>query len=61
MEKKHRFAMLAAIVHIVNGDWASLVHSLIDMDVVKPGTNIRRITMVSYLHRVIVIKFRLIL
>ncbi|KAJ6772949.1 PROTEIN KINASE SUPERFAMILY PROTEIN [Salix koriyanagi] len=45
MEKKHRFAMLAAIVHIVNGDWASLMHSLIDMDVVKPGTNIRRITM----------------
>lgn len=45
MEKKHRFAMLAAIVHIVNGDWASLVHALIDMDVVRPGTNIRRITM----------------
>lgn len=45
MEKKHRFAMLAAIVHIVNGDWASLVHALIDMDVVRPGTSIRRITM----------------
>ncbi|KAF9674863.1 hypothetical protein SADUNF_Sadunf10G0171200 [Salix dunnii] len=45
MEKKHRFAMLAAIVHIVNGDWASLMLSLIDMDVVRPGTNIRRITM----------------
>uniref|UniRef100_A0A5B7BW00 Protein kinase domain-containing protein n=1 Tax=Davidia involucrata TaxID=16924 RepID=A0A5B7BW00_DAVIN len=45
MEKKHQFAMLASIVHIVNGDWASLVHALIDMDVVRPGTNIRRVTM----------------
>ncbi|XP_065870239.1 uncharacterized protein [Euphorbia lathyris] len=45
MEKKHQFAMLASIVHIVNGDWASLVHSLTEMDVIKPGTNIRRVTM----------------
>lgn len=60
MEKKHRFAMLAAIVHIVNGDWASLVHALVDMDVVRPGTSIRRITMVSYLHWVIMIKFKII-
>ncbi|KAK9282959.1 hypothetical protein L1049_011184 [Liquidambar formosana] len=45
MEKKHQFAMLASIVHIVNGDWASLVHALTEMDVVKPGTNIRRVTM----------------
>ncbi|CAK7325487.1 unnamed protein product [Dovyalis caffra] len=45
MEKKHQFAMLAAIVHIVNGDWASLMRALIDMDVVRPGTNIRRVTM----------------
>ncbi|XP_062155749.1 uncharacterized protein LOC133863711 [Alnus glutinosa] len=45
MEKKHQFAMLASIVHIVNGDWASLVHALIEMDVVRPGTNIRRVTM----------------
>ncbi|KAE7996938.1 hypothetical protein FH972_001614 [Carpinus fangiana] len=45
MEKKHQFAMLASIVHIVNGDWASLVHALTEMDVVRPGTNIRRITM----------------
>lgn len=48
MEKKHQFAMLASIVHIVNGDWASLVNSLTEMDVVRPGTNIRRVTMVSY-------------
>ncbi|XP_061347044.1 uncharacterized protein LOC133292630 isoform X2 [Gastrolobium bilobum] len=45
MEKKHQFAMLASIVHIVNGDWASLVRALTDMDVVKPGTNIRLVTM----------------
>jgi aarF domain-containing kinase len=49
MEKKHQFAMLASIVHIVNGDWASLVHALTEMDVVRPGPNIRRITMVLYL------------
>lgn len=47
MEKKHQFAMLASIVHIVNGDWASLVHALTEMDVVSPGTNIRRVTMVN--------------
>ncbi|KAL8090449.1 hypothetical protein AgCh_039782 [Apium graveolens] len=45
MEKKHQHAMLASIVHIVNGDWASLVHALTDMDVVRPGTNMRRVTM----------------
>ncbi|CAI8604195.1 unnamed protein product [Vicia faba] len=45
MEKRHQFAMLASIVHIVNGDWASLVRALIDMDVVRPGTNIRLVTM----------------
>lgn len=45
MEKKHQYAMLASIIHIVNGDWASLVNALIEMDVVKPGTNIRRVTM----------------
>lgn len=47
MEKKHQYAMLASIIHIVNGDWASLVNALIEMDVVKPGTNIRRVTMVK--------------
>ena len=43
MEKKHQFAMLASIVHIVNGDWASLVYALGEMDIVRPGTNIRHI------------------
>lgn len=47
MQKKHQFAMLAFIVHIVNGDWSLLVQALTDMDVVRPGTNIRRVTMVS--------------
>ncbi|KAK4578846.1 hypothetical protein RGQ29_028791 [Quercus rubra] len=45
MEKKHQYAMLASIVHIVNGDWESLVRALTEMDVVRPGTNIRRVTM----------------
>ncbi|XP_030944193.1 protein ACTIVITY OF BC1 COMPLEX KINASE 3, chloroplastic-like [Quercus lobata] len=49
MEKKHQYAMLASIVHMVNGDWESLVRALIEMDVVRLGTNIRRVTMVSYL------------
>ncbi|TYI07759.1 hypothetical protein ES332_A10G247700v1 [Gossypium tomentosum] len=45
LEKKHQFAMLASIVHIVNGDWSSLLQALTEMDVVRPGTNIRRVTM----------------
>ncbi|KAG6416155.1 hypothetical protein SASPL_123579 [Salvia splendens] len=45
MEKKHQYAMLGAVVHIVNGDWASLVYDLTEMDVIRPGTNIRRFTM----------------
>ncbi|GAA0150599.1 hypothetical protein LIER_09510 [Lithospermum erythrorhizon] len=45
MEKKHQLAMLAAIVHIVNGEWASLVQALSMMDVTRPGTNIRLVTM----------------
>ncbi|KAJ7975079.1 Protein kinase superfamily protein [Quillaja saponaria] len=45
MEKKHQFAMLASIVHIVNGDWESLIRALTEMDVVRPGTNIRRVTL----------------
>lgn len=49
MEKKHQHAMLASIVHIVNGDWASLVLALSDMDVVRPGTNMRRVTMVNHI------------
>lgn len=49
MEKKHQFAMLASIMHIVNGDWGSLVNDLTLMDVVRPGPNLRRVTMVSQL------------
>ncbi|KAA0034730.1 AarF domain kinase [Cucumis melo var. makuwa] len=45
MEEKHQLAMLASIVHIVNGEWASLVEALADMDVVRPGTNMRRVTL----------------
>lgn len=39
MDKKHQGAMLAAIAHLVNGDWQSLVEDLADMDVVKPTTD----------------------
>lgn len=45
MERKHQLAMLASIIHIVNGDWASLVQALCEMDVVRPGTSIRLVTM----------------
>ncbi|XP_077227567.1 protein kinase superfamily protein [Tasmannia lanceolata] len=45
MKRKHQFAMLASILHIVNGDWAGLVYDLTEMDVVMRGTNIRRVTM----------------
>ncbi|XWS07937.1 hypothetical protein CRYUN_Cryun41cG0034100 [Craigia yunnanensis] len=45
MEKKHQFAMLASIVHIVNGDWSSLLQALAEMDVVRAGTNVWRVTM----------------
>lgn len=38
--------MLASIVHIVNGDWSSLVEALTDMDVIRPGVNTRRFTLV---------------
>lgn len=46
MEKKHQYAMLASIVHIVNGDWPSLVHALTEMDIIRAGTNIQRVTLV---------------
>ncbi|KAJ8544177.1 hypothetical protein K7X08_035707 [Anisodus acutangulus] len=45
MKRKHQYAMLASIVHIVNGDWGSLLLDLTEMDVVKPGTNLRLVTM----------------
>lgn len=41
--------MLASIMHIVNGDWGSLVKDLTLMDVVRPGSNLRRVTMVFQL------------
>jgi aarF domain-containing kinase len=50
MEKKHQLAMLASIVHIANGDWAGLISDLTQMDVVPPGTNLRRVTLVSLTH-----------
>ncbi|EHA8590377.1 hypothetical protein COCNU_scaffold017833G000020 [Cocos nucifera] len=34
MEKKHQLAMLASIMHIVNGDWGALVYDLTEMDIV---------------------------
>ncbi|XP_008807297.3 uncharacterized protein slr1919 isoform X1 [Phoenix dactylifera] len=45
MEKKHQLAMLAFIVHIVNGDWGALVYDLTEMDIVRPGTNLHRVKM----------------
>ncbi|XP_064993688.1 uncharacterized protein LOC135629740 isoform X1 [Musa acuminata AAA Group] len=45
MEKKHQLAMLASIVHISNGDWNALVYDLMEMDIVRPETNLRRVTM----------------
>ncbi|KAJ1692428.1 hypothetical protein LUZ63_009126 [Rhynchospora breviuscula] len=45
MEKKHQVAMLASIVHIANGDWAGLISDLTHMDMVPPGTNLRRVTL----------------
>ncbi|CAK9136146.1 unnamed protein product [Ilex paraguariensis] len=69
MERRHQLAMLAAIVHIVNADWASLVHALTEMDVGRPGTNIRRFTMdledalgeVEYTDGIPDVKFSLVL
>ncbi|KAJ4730401.1 Protein kinase superfamily protein [Rhynchospora pubera] len=45
MEKKHQVAMLASIVHIANADWAGLISDLTHMDMVPPGTNLRRVTL----------------
>lgn len=39
MDKKHQGAMLAAIAHLVNGDWQNLTEDLADMDVLKPTTD----------------------
>ncbi|OAE18983.1 hypothetical protein AXG93_2637s1000 [Marchantia polymorpha subsp. ruderalis] len=39
MEKSLQVAMLAAISHLVNGDWVYLANDLDDMNVLKPTTN----------------------
>ncbi|KAL0918445.1 hypothetical protein M5K25_010454 [Dendrobium thyrsiflorum] len=44
MEQEHQIAMLASIIHIAYGDWGALVCDLASMDVVRPGTNLRRVT-----------------
>ncbi|ERN15956.1 uncharacterized protein LOC18444254 [Amborella trichopoda] len=45
MEKRHQLAMLASIVHIVNGDWSEFVRDLFQMDIIRPGTNVQVVTM----------------
>eukprot|EP00252_Welwitschia_mirabilis_P018060 TRINITY_DN40238_c0_g1_i1.p1 TRINITY_DN40238_c0_g1~~TRINITY_DN40238_c0_g1_i1.p1 ORF type:complete len:798 (-),score=152.21 TRINITY_DN40238_c0_g1_i1:155-2548(-) len=45
MEKKHQFAMLASIVHIANADWSSLVYDLLEMDMIRPETDLRQVEM----------------
>lgn len=62
MEKKHQLAMLSAIVHIANGDWHALVYDLMEMDVGRPGTNLRRVAMVRHLepYSILPIIFRVI-
>lgn len=45
MEKKHKFAMLSSIVHIANADWPSLVIDLVDMDIIRPETDLRQVQM----------------
>lgn len=57
MEKRHQFAMLSSIVHIVNGDWGALVYDLTEMDVVPAGTNLRRVTLVicQYLYLLLIV------
>ncbi|KAH0462721.1 hypothetical protein IEQ34_010296 [Dendrobium chrysotoxum] len=44
MKQEHQIAMLASIIHIAYGDWGALVCDLASMDVVRPGTNLRRVT-----------------
>ncbi|KAG0447861.1 hypothetical protein HPP92_028111 [Vanilla planifolia] len=69
MKKEHQIAMLASIIHIVNGDWGALVYDLTSMDVVRPGTNLRSVTKdfvdalgeVNYIDGIPDIKFSLVL
>ncbi|KAG0447858.1 hypothetical protein HPP92_028112, partial [Vanilla planifolia] len=61
MKKEHQIAMLASIIHIVNGDWGALVYDLTSMDVVRPGTNLRECDKgeVNYIDGIPDIKFSL--
>ncbi|CAI5477743.1 unnamed protein product [Closterium sp. Yama58-4] len=47
MERQHQQAMLAAVAHLVNGEWSMLAADLAAMDVLKPTTDRRALTMVS--------------
>lgn len=44
MQRSHQAAMLAAIAHLVNGEWAPLAADLADMDVLKPHTDRTAVT-----------------
>ncbi|CAI5989175.1 unnamed protein product [Closterium sp. NIES-65] len=46
MERQHQQAMLAAVAHLVNGEWSMLAADLAAMDVLKPTTDRRALTMV---------------
>lgn len=50
MDKIHQGAMLAAIAHLVNGDWQSLTDDLADMDVLKPRTDRFALRLVCHSH-----------
>ncbi|CAI5489533.1 unnamed protein product [Closterium sp. Naga37s-1] len=45
MERQHQQAMLAAVAHLVNGEWSMLAADLAAMDVLKPTTDRRALTM----------------
>lgn len=48
IERKHQGAMLAAIAHLVNGEWQSLTDDLGDMDVLKPTIDRFAVRLVSF-------------
>ena len=47
MDRKHQAAMLAAIAHLVNGEWQYLADDLASLDVLKPTTDRQALAMVS--------------
>ncbi|PKA53396.1 putative aarF domain-containing protein kinase [Apostasia shenzhenica] len=69
MKKEHQTAMLASIIHIVNGDWGALVYDLTLMDVVRPNTNLYHVRkdlvetlgVVDYSNGIPAFKFSLVL